>query len=107
MQQRKRKYKISTKGKSYELKDSPLFNLKSKKQLSNLLFTSLPELNKFRCDSGNYNVFKDGKRLIQAPVESLDRVHSRLASLICRIEQPEYVHSGQKKNLTLVMPQCM
>lgn len=93
---KKRKFKINTNGKSYCLHDSPLYKLKSKKKLEGILFSDSEALKTLSKDENNYNVFNDAGRLIQAPKESLDRVHSRIASLICRVKQPDYVHSGQK-----------
>ncbi|ECU5122509.1 RNA-directed DNA polymerase, partial [Salmonella enterica] len=51
---------------------------------------------------GNYSVFdqlsKKGKsRKIQKPLDKLDVVHTRIASLLSRIALPEYLHSGKKR----------
>lgn len=101
MKKQRSKYKIQTKGKSYLITDSPFYKLKTKKKLAALLGSSLPELNRKRVDLSNYNVFNQtndaGKnRVIEHPVESLDKIHSRIASLLCRINTPNYVHSGVK-----------
>lgn len=41
---------------------------------------------------------KKGKaRKIQKPLEKLELVHTRIASLLSRIALPEYLHSGKKK----------
>ncbi|HHK7959196.1 TPA: reverse transcriptase family protein [Serratia marcescens] len=97
------KLKIITKNKSYQLVDSPLYKLKSKKKLVELLGVSLVELNLLKNDDSNYSVFeqlsKKGKvRKIQKPLEKLDRVHTRLASLLSRINTPNYLHSGKKQH---------
>lgn len=81
--------------------DSPLYKVKTKRKLASLLNSTIPDLNRLKIDDGNYNEFDDLKkpekpRKIQQPVKSLDVVHSRLASLLCRISVPEYLHSGRK-----------
>ena len=98
MQKRKRKYKIVTKGKSYDISQSPLYKLCNQRKLAAILNSSLPLLRSLRQDNGNYNVFseKGSSRVIQNPTEKLDKVHSRIASLICRIHQPNFIHSGRK-----------
>ncbi|MDM9376861.1 hypothetical protein [Klebsiella pneumoniae] len=99
---KRKKLKISTKNKSYDVKDSPFYKLKTKKKLAGLLCVSVNDLSILRKDEGNYSVFeqlsKKGKpRKIQKPLEKLDVVHTRIASLLSRIALPEYLHSGRKK----------
>lgn len=93
-----KKLKLQRKNKSYSLKDSALYNLSSKKKLANILFIELSDLNNYKSDS-NYTIFFSGdekkkKRLIECPKKKLDRVHTRIASLLCRIKYPDYLHSG-------------
>ncbi|MEL4422619.1 reverse transcriptase family protein [Shewanella algae] len=100
------KLKIKTKGKSYALKDSPFYNLRTKKQLSILLGCDIKDLRLLAKDDGNYNIFsiigKAGKpRQIHKPINKLDSIHTRIASLVCRIDLPSYVHSGRKKHSNL------
>ncbi len=99
MNQKKHKLKINVKDKSYPLKDSCLFRLQSKKKLSKLLHISLPSL-KLLTNDKNYNCFTDTTgpkpRDIEHPYFELEKVHTRIASLICRIKQPDYMHSGVK-----------
>lgn len=99
----KSKFKISTKGKEYPLKDSRLYNLRRKSHLAALLNCSVADLKIFARDSGNYHEFQEhglnGKvRQIQQPTKALDRIHTRIASLLCRIETPPFLHSGKKKH---------
>lgn len=90
------KFKIKTRGKLYPLSSSPFYELSSKKKLAELLFTDLSQLNSYSEDFDNYNVFLNSdKRLIERPNVGLDKLHSRVASLICRIEIPDYLHSGR------------
>ena len=99
MTQRKHKLKINLKDKSYPLKDSCLYGLKSKKKLSKLLHTEVPALKPLTNDS-NYNCYIDNTgpkpRQIEHPHYELEKIQTRIASLICRIKQPEYIHSGIK-----------
>lgn len=98
---KRKKLKISTKNKSYGITDSPLYKLKSKRKLADLLHVSIMELKVLCRDEGNYSVFeqlsKKGKaRKIQKPLDKLDVVHTRIASLLSRISLPEYLYSGKK-----------
>ncbi|CDH33698.1 reverse transcriptase family protein [Xenorhabdus bovienii] len=97
------KLKIVTRKKSYTLQDSPFYKLKSKKKLTNLLKVDMETLLRMMNDTENYNEFeekgKKGKvRKIQHPVGELDVVHTRIASLICRIATPSFLHSGKKQH---------
>ncbi|MBS0972726.1 reverse transcriptase family protein [Serratia rubidaea] len=99
---KRKKLKIYTKNKSYGIVDSPFYKLKSKKKLAELLCVNIGDLPILIKDEGNYSFFeqlsKKGKpRKIQKPLEKLDVVHTRIASLLSRISLPEYLHSGKKK----------
>lgn len=98
---RKRKHKIVTRGKSYSIKDSWLYNIQSKTSLCAKLETNLSALNLLTDNANNYQIFyldkTDGKkREIQAPKFELDKLHSRIASLLARINVPDHLHSGVK-----------
>lgn len=95
-----RRRKIKTNGKSYSLQECVFYKLTSKKRLEKILFSSIQEL-KLLSDDRNYILFYEKsdinkKRLIEKPNEKLDIVHTRIASLISRIIQPQYMHSGLK-----------
>jgi hypothetical protein len=103
MPRKQPKLKIQTKGKEYNLNDSPLYKIRTKKKLSHILGASLPDLSKLKIDTGNYSEFeeigKNGKpRKIQKPLQKLDVIHTRIASLLSRIKSPSYLHSGKKKH---------
>lgn len=94
------KLKITTKQKAYSISDSPFYKLSNKKKLAELLFVKASEFKNLASDE-NYKVFKQlnskGKsRQIEQPLLNLDRVHTRIASLLCRIDLPNYLHSGRK-----------
>lgn len=90
---------LETNNKSYEIKDSIFFRLKSKKKLAIILNSTISELNNIS-DDRLYNRYIDkssGKpREIEHPTGRLEIIHTRIASLICRIKQPDYMHSGIK-----------
>lgn len=93
-----KKQKIKTKGKFYPLQGCIFYKLSSKKRLEKILFTSIKEL-QFLSNDINYVLFYEKsdinkKRLIEKPNEKLDIIHTRIASLISRITQPQYMHSG-------------
>lgn len=81
------------------MEDSVLYKLSNKKRLAKILFSELGELKQYTDDSG-YRCFsqKSGEKIreIQEPVGPLDRIHTRVASLLLRIEAFEGLHSGRK-----------
>jgi hypothetical protein len=98
---KKCKPKIQSKGKGYKLIDSPFYKLSSKKKLSNLLGFSTQKLRELS-QTPSYKVFvtinESGKaREIQQPVNDLDALHTRIASLLSRISISLNLHSGTKK----------
>lgn len=97
---RKFKPRIISKNKSYPVKDSALYNLTTKKRLENILKKPVSELILLANDA-NYRVFfieksVGKKREIQRPTFKLDKLQTRIASLLVRIAIPDYVHSGVK-----------
>jgi hypothetical protein len=99
MKPKKRKLKIRTNKKQYLLTDSCFYKLQSKRVLSKLLKIELSSLQALTSDE-NYNCYIDNAgakpREIEHPYFDLDKVQTRIASLVCRIEQPDYIHSGVK-----------
>lgn len=98
---RRKKPKIVTHGKAYSVKDCWLYNIGSKNRLCEKLDLSMEIISTLCDDKENYQVFyleKAGgkKREIQAPKFELDRVHSRIASLLARVKVPDYLYSGVK-----------
>lgn len=87
--------------KRYPLEQSPLFKLKSKKKLADLLELDAKTIVNLSADKGNFRIFtieKNGKsRQVQVPKPILERIHKRMFKLLQRIETPEYLHSGVKK----------
>lgn len=95
----KSKHKLKT----YEICDSPLYKLRSKKKLLSLLYMSKEEIGIAVQDTDNYVVFKKiikkGKsRTIQHPKDRHKRIHCRLANLLIKIKLPNYLHSGRKEH---------
>lgn len=99
MQKKRQKYKVVTKNKCYPLVDCALYKLRSKRRLAEILFSSPTEIRTL-CLDNNYRCFVDKSgtkpRNIQEPTGQLDRIHSRIASLLCRIETFDGLHSGKK-----------
>ncbi|WP_375185830.1 reverse transcriptase family protein [Pseudoalteromonas sp.] len=100
---KKLKLKVDHNRRKHKLFESSLYKLKTKRKLADLLQVTIPELKLATADVGNYVVFeqegKSGKaRTIQHPKGSQKNIHCRIASLLCRIELPEYLHSGRKKH---------
>jgi len=87
--------------KRYPIEQSPLFKLKSKKKLADLLSFNVKEIIKLSSDDDNFRMFTIEKnekpRQVQVPKPILEKIHKRLFKLLQRIETPEYLHSGVKK----------
>jgi len=103
MKKKRPKFKIITYDKIYKIEDSPFYKLTTKKKLAVLLKTDLLHLTTLIEDKLNYSSFeetnkKNKKRWIERPNIDLDLIHSRIASFLCRIEIPNFVHSGRKNH---------
>ena len=85
----------------YPIEDSPLYKLRTKRKLAELLGIDMPELNRVTRDTErNYKVFsiRSGtkERWIQEPKRRLKQIHKRVFNLLQRIDAPDYLHSGIK-----------
>jgi len=87
--------------KSYHINQSPLYQLRSKKRLSELLGIPLSALIKLSKSDSNYKKFsikKNGKaRAVEAPKPFLSVIHRKLFGFLRRLVVPDYLHSGVKK----------
>lgn len=89
--------------KFYQLHDSPLYKMQSKKQLAELLFTSVTALRGMTDKSvPHYEYWEEKKpdgsmRPLCCPHEGLDRAQSRIAYLLACVETPDYVHAPVPK----------
>ncbi len=87
--------------KPYPLNQSPLYRLRSKKRLSELLGIPLSSLTKLSKSDSNYKKFtifkKQKPRLVETPKPFLASIHRKLFGLLRRLEVPDYLHSGVKK----------
>ncbi|XYJ10723.1 reverse transcriptase family protein [Telluria sp. B2] len=87
--------------KRYELEQSPLFKLSSKRKLAELLRIDLAELGSAKLPNliSQYRIFiePNSARFITEPVRDLLAVHKRLMKLLIRIAPRDYVHSATKK----------
>ncbi|TDT92233.1 reverse transcriptase family protein [Pseudodesulfovibrio indicus] len=93
----------------YSLSQSPLFKLKSKKKLADLLGQSLGDLQSLAKSNDNYNVytlspkskldhpyFLRKERQVQEVRPHLKNVHERILNLLKRVQTPDYLHSATK-----------
>ena len=85
--------------KRYPLNQSPLYRLRRRKDLADLLRLSLPQLESLaNATAPQYRCFGKvvGKktRWIEWPRKPLQRAQKRLSRLLDRIEAPDYIHSG-------------
>lgn len=86
---------------NYNISQSILYKLHSKKKLAQTLGFPLNILQLCKSDS-YYSCFdleqKNKVRPIQQPIDQLIIIHQRIASLLSRIIHPDYLHSGRKKH---------
>jgi len=83
--------------KPYPLHDSPFFKLRGRGQLTRLLRVEYADLSALG-ERGDYRVWFEKEREIQAPTGRLAAVHRRIASLLKRIEVPDYVYSRRGRS---------
>ena len=90
--------------KTYSLSTSPLFEIRTKKRLAEVLEVEPAELRRLQKlkDSAYTKRFtkpKSGKkaREVQDPESSLKMIHKRLNKLVQRITHPDYVQAGLRK----------
>lgn len=105
------KPKLITKNKSYGIKDSALYMIKTKNHLARVLLIDVEKLKFLEDFCNQYNVFPiEGKsnkvREIQTPINFLEIIHNRIASLLCRIQTPVYLHSGKKNHSNISNAKC-
>lgn len=92
-----KKKKLITHNKSYPVKKSPLFKIQYLDRLLKVLDIDNQSFSYFienKIDM--YHCFMQSKRNIQTPIDELYHIHNRLASLLARLTQPDYLFSGIK-----------
>lgn len=87
--------------KLYPINQSPLFKLKSKNKLLEIIGLSKPQASKLTLDTAYKEFVNEAGRKIQEPIPQLKAVHKRIGALLSRIELPRYLHSGRKKHSTV------
>lgn len=85
----------------YSLRDSPFFRLRRRSKLAELIFVSESRLDWLANGADRYFSFKKLKKMggfrnIDAPVEPLKRVQSRIAELLRRVTPPDYLFAPVK-----------
>eukprot|EP01036_Dinobryon_divergens_P044289 gene44289-59086_t len=87
--------------KGYQLDQSPLYKLESKRKLAKLLFWDLSRLQALANRTDNYRSKKtmhaNKERSLEVPKPALENVQRRIYQLLDRIEKPDYLHSGRKQ----------
>lgn len=84
--------------KLYPIHQSPLFRLLSKRQFESVIGVSWDAVPDLLAREG-YRVWKNEKdREIQAPIFWMATVHKRIASLLSRIELPDYLFSRKGRS---------
>lgn len=101
MKSTKRSPSLHKSPKLYPLNQSPLFKLKSKNKLLEIIGLSKFQVDKLMLDSAYKEFENDAGRTIQEPIAQLKAVHKRIGALLSRVELPPYLHSGRKKHSTL------
>ena len=101
MKSTKRTPSLQSPPKIYPLNQSPLFKLKSKSKLLEIIGLSKKQADKLMIDSAYKEFVNDAGRKIQEPIAQLKAVHRRIGVLLSRIELPPCLHSGRKKHSTL------
>lgn len=82
---------------SYELTRSPLYRLRSKKYLAELLGCRVEVIKSVLSQSNMYHKFLNNSgRMICAPQEDLKKIQKRIHALFSRIVLPGYLMSGRK-----------
>ncbi len=82
----------------YPIHQSPLYAIRGKGQLENVLFIQLKRVNRL-LSPASYRVWSNDKgREIQQPIRWLGQVHGRIRDLFARIEVPEYVYSRKGRS---------
>ena len=92
-----------TENKTYNIENSPLYGLKSRKKLLEIFYISnYKTLENLSINKTNYKVYdianknKPTKRRIEEPKIHLKKFHKRFNELLQRIEVPEFVKAGRK-----------
>lgn len=84
---------------AYPLQTSPLYGLRSKRKLAELIGIDVRALKRIARKKNNYIKFtanrgSEKERAIQAPLPRLAQIHSRVFELLRRIKPPHYLKSG-------------
>lgn len=101
------KRKLERPKKQYALNQCALYGVRGLGKLSaTLCWMGEPaELERFADRPGNYRTWMDDGREIQSPIEDLRTIHTRIATLLRRVQPPEYRHSGIRKRSFLTNAQ--
>ena len=104
---RRVKRKLERPKKQYALNQCALYGVLGLRKLGDILsWKGEPaELERFADRPTNYSTWSDDGREIQSPIEDLRVIHARIATLLRRVQPPEYRHSGIRKRSFLTNAQ--
>jgi len=104
---RRAKKKLERPKKQYALNQCALYGIRGLGELAAILeWKENPvDLERFADRPYNYRAWTEEGRAIQAPIESLRSVQVRIATLLRRVQPPEYRHSGIRKRSFLTNAQ--
>lgn len=107
LKRKKTKPKLERPKKQYALDQCALYKIKGLKQLCAVLnWQKGPSsLERFADKPNNYRVWRENGRLIQAPIDELRKIQFRIATLLRRVQPPEYRHSGIRERSFLTNAQ--
>lgn len=80
--------------KNIPIQECPLYNMKSKKKLKEILFISSSDMELIN----QYHIFIDNNRIVENPVPRLKIIHRRIFYFLKMIKLPEYLFSSKKKS---------
>lgn len=101
------KRKLERPKKQYALNQCALYGIRGLGRLGVILcWRGEPaDLDRFADRPKNYRTWLDDGREIQSPIEDLRAIHARIATLLRRVQPPEYRHSGIRKRSFLTNAQ--
>ena len=104
---RRAKPKLELPKKQYALNQCALYGVRGFGALSVILCWKgeSAELERFADRSTNYRTWLDDGREIQSPTKDLRAIHARIATLLRRVQPPEYRQSGIRKRSFLTNAQ--
>lgn len=83
--------------KQYAIDQCALYAIKGKGQLKDRIGCTAEQLIAAASSPGAHKVWEENGRVVQAASPELRKIHARIATLLRRVQPPEYRHSGVRK----------